>query len=575
MDVYRQFFVDKVSRTFADTLTAFGLARVLADLLERQEPSRGNVLITDRGSYFHLTCSPPLEHATVETLAVARISPIPAIRTEKNAASLPEDIPALDYAADRERVNLYYAARKAGAENLPPLPSYWEIERAINPGALSGYNRMVVDWWRLEALQSAALELLLALHSATPNDYAAALAGWKQLGAPKDIKAETTCLQLYNPDQGKGQNKSKADGLSIGNIPNFWLVEWLKAVGFYEAALTRTVRGAKDRKTFVLAPRELALSTSGAVMSDFRASMSAETSTKFDILAALRYTQRLLEHAQREESLVLRLLRRQSPKHIVAGFDTAFYKDLGNAAATMNMSFIALPGWVQVTSRDDLNVYTDPDRGVLTELEKVARQFDESHSDAFTLLQHLRDFISGDDLAAFFRFTNAFAGYYISQREQNRYAYPLSTEFIERLIMSTEKPLSRILETPGFQNIAYAIRQSTVTAQYRKKQGDRKYDVRYGLGQELARKARYPEAFIAALSDFLHKYNAENAQVMETRPKPYRRSVKTSDIDDIIWLIDEYGSETVANLLIAYGYARVPRDEDESTEQAENQEETA
>ena len=575
MDVYRQFFVDKVSRTFADTLAAFGLARVLADLLERQEPSRGDVLITDRGSYFQLTCSPPLEHATVETLAVARISPIPAIRTEKNAASLPEDIPALDYAADRERVNLYYAARKAGAENLPPLPSYWEIERAINPGALSGYNRMVVDWWRLEALQSAALELLLALHSATPNDYAAALEGWKQLGAPKDIKAETTCLQLYNPDQGKGQNKSKADGLSIGNIPNFWLVEWLKAVGFYEAALTRTVRGAKDRKTFVLAPRELALSTSGAVMSDFRASMSAETSTKFDILAALRYTQRLLEHAQREESLVLRLLRRQSPKHIVAGFDTAFYKDLGNAAATMNMSFIALPGWVQVTSRDDLNVYTDPDRGVLTELEKVARQFDESHSDAFTLLQHLRDFISGDDLAAFFRFTNAFAGYYISQREQNRYAYPLSTEFIERLIMSTEKPLSRILETPGFQNIAYAIRQSTVTAQYRKKQGDRKYDVRYGLGQELARKARYPEAFIAALSDFLHKYNAENAQVMETRPKPYRRSVKTSDIDDIIWLIDEYGSETVANLLIAYGYARVPRDEDESTEQAENQEETA
>lgn len=84
--------------------------------------------------------------------------------------------------------------------------------------------------------------------------------------------------------------------------------------------------------------------------------------------------------------------------------------------------------------------------------------------------------------------------------------------------------------------------------------------MRYGLGQELARKARYRQEFIAALSDFLHKYNAENAQVMATRPKPYRRAIQTSDIDEIVQLIDEYGSETVANMLIAYGYARASRD---------------
>lgn len=109
-----------------------------------------------------------------------------------------------------------------------------------------------------------------------------------------------------------------------------------------------------------------------------------------------------------------------------------------------------------------------------------------------------------------------------------------------------------------------------MTAQYRKKQGDRRYDVRYGLGQELARKARYPAQFITALSDFLHKYNAENAQVMETRGGPYRRSIKTSDIEEIVTLIEEFGSETVANLLIAYGYARVPR-EDEAPEEVETE----
>lgn len=143
--------------------------------------------------------------------------------------------------------------------------------------------------------------------------------------------------------------------------------------------------------------------------------------------------------------------------------------------------------------------------------------------------------------------------------------------------MNAEPKLSEILDKdkhPGFHNIAYAIRQSTVVAQYRKQQGDRRYDVRYGLGQELARKANYPDDFIAALCDFLHKYNAENAQVMETRSGPYRRSIQTSDIDDIVALIDRYSSALIANMLIAYGYARSQR-EGGPTEPAPEEEELA
>ena len=126
--------------------------------------------------------------------------------------------------------------------------------------------------------------------------------------------------------------------------------------------------------------------------------------------------------------------------------------------------------------------------------------------------------------------------------------------------MNAEPELSAILEMPGFQNVAYAIRQSTVVAQYRKGQGDRRYDVRYGLGLDLTRKANYPAEFIAALSDFLHKYNAENAQVMENRPGPYRRSIQTADIDDVVALVDKYGAPLICHLLVAYGYARSPRE---------------
>lgn len=570
MAEYQTFYVDKLNRTFADNLIAAGLARLVDDLLARQEQGdTHDVIIKDCGTYYQLTCKPALQRDTVEQLDV-RLCPVRPIRTGKNAASLPNDIPYLDYEASRAKVDEYWAARKKGVtdENLPTLPEHWDILRAINPAALPGYNSLALDWWRLGQHQPDALLLLFDLYAAIPNDYAGAIEAWKQLDKEHGwgIKPEATRLQIYNPDQGKGQNKTKADGLSVGNLSGFWLAEWLKALGFYQVGITRLVRGAKDRKTFVVSPRELAQYDSQAVMSRFLSTVSSETSIKFDILAAVRYTRALLDHFSSEETLIQRLLGRQNvQKRLVAGFDTAFYKDLGNAVATMNVSFIRLPGWIIVDSRDDIALYNDPDRGLLVQLERLVRQFDESHSDAFTLLHHLRDFVSGDDLAAFFRFTNAFPTYYMGRQEQGQYAYPLSTLFVERLVMSTEKRLTPILESEGFQNIAYAIRQSTVTAQYRKRQGDRRYDVRYGLGQELARKALYPDAFIAALSDFLHKYNAENAQVMETRSGPYRRSVKTSDIDEIVRLIDDYGSETVANLLVAYGYARVPREEGEDT----------
>ena len=101
-------------------------------------------------------------------------------------------------------------------------------------------------------------------------------------------------------------------------------------------------------------------------------------------------------------------------------------------------------------------------------------------------------------------------------------------------------------------------------AQYRKTQGDRRYDVRYGLGTELARKANYGDEFVTALNEFLAKYNAENAQVMERRAGPYRKSVRTDDIDEIVALVDEYGAPLICHLLIAYGYARSPRGEEEN-----------
>jgi hypothetical protein len=491
----------------------------------------------------------------------------------------------VDYEVERDKRAEFFELRKrlskeaqtalGRQENHPELEILrgkyphpdWDVFRAINPAALTGYNTLMTYWWTIQDALPEVLALLRDFFAQTPNDLDAAVAAWKKLDKAQGwgIKTERTAAQVYNPSRGKGQNRAKADKLSMGNVNGFWLVEWLKAVGFYHAALTKQLRGVKDRKTYVLAVAEIDLGESDKIMRAFRGRMArAETAIRSDVLASIRYTQAMLDFTSQREgaSLKARLFKHRRPSRVVSGFYSAFYKDLGNAVATMNLSFIGLPGWIQVGGESDVGNALD----VLAEHEGIVRQFDESHGDDYNLLLRYRDFLSGNDLRPFFEFTTAYSGYLISQKERRGgYVPQFTTINLRRLIMNSQEGprLSKILETQGFQNIAYAIRQATVTAQYRKQQGDRRYDVRYGLGQKLARKATYRQEFIAELADFLAKYNAENAQVMEKRPGPYRRSIRTSDIDDIVALIDEFGdSRLICNLLVAYGYARVPRADD-------------
>src|SRR5205823_9496416 len=145
------------------------------------------------------------------------------------------------------------------------------------------------------------------------------------------------------------------------------------------------------------------------------------------------------------------------------------------------------------------------------------------------------------------------------EKNAKRWLRQLSTTGLEQIIEMTSttqtQPLSRITSNPGFQRIAYAIRQSTVIAQYRRSQEkDRTYEVRYGLGQELAREARYPEKFINALSDFLMNYLTETAREEEKlanklggritpeqrRQRKLRGTVAISDINEIIALMGDF-----------------------------------
>jgi hypothetical protein len=569
-----QFYVDKANATLADSLIAFGLANIVNELLQAQigDDDLPHIRILDEGGYYALDCDPTLETATVEQFT-GRIEPAPLIITVKNHDQLADVdyLNRVDYEAKKLQRNIFLefmskmgkAVTQVPSDQRPPEPdSDWDIYRAINPAALPGYNNLLMAWAKTRPAQAEVLWIILELFSTTPNYIVRATKAWKVLDKKYgwEISAAATTLQLYNPDQGKGQNQAKADALSMRNVRNFWLLEFLKAVGLYHAGITRTLRGVKDRKSYVIAPKEIDYAESGGVLQNFKTlTQVGRPSITSDIMAAVNYVRAMLQYAAERQSFSLKLFNAKKPRNLVTGFYTAFYKDLGNAVAAMNLSFIALPAWIEI--RDDHD--TQRTREALDEIERLTWTIDETHSDGYRLLNALRDFLSGGDLNQLFDFTSAYTGYYMGRRERNHFAHQLSADLVRSVAVGTEEKLAPIFENEGFKNVAYAIRQSTVTAQYRKKQQDRRYDVRYGLGQELARKSRYPDEFVTALADFVHKYNAENAQVAERfqamgrEGASFRRNVKTSDIEAVVKLVDTYGAPLIANLLIAYGYARV------------------
>jgi hypothetical protein len=578
------YFVDKTTDTFADTLLAYGVAALLDKLL-RDNSGAATVRVRDAGAVFAIALEKPIQ-AGFEN--VDWFCDLPFIETKKQKPPNNWSGMTVDYATTKDKRSEYFAARKqlpaearrpgATPDEHPalaalpalPRPDDWDILAQINQmQSISAYAQVLEAWFECRACFPDLLRLLLRLFAATPNDEAQATADWKTIAKKHGLKAtETrTPVQVLNPAMGKGVNRTKADGANhLGNPDSFWPLEFLKFWGMRLDGIPRVVqspqpgggRGPRDRKTYVLHPKNISLDTHRRVYHDFNEKMWATTAVKMDVVTALRYTDIFLE--QWLAGQLPDVNWGTEPGDHVTGLTTAFYKDMGSAVALLNLSEVALPHWMRVENADDGRLY----REILEEHRRIVTSLKERNADEYRLLSTYRNFLSGHDLAAFFEFTGAYCALLMSKLERGEWAPRFQTSNLEVLIMGHDRKLKPILDTPGFQNIATAIRRSTVTPQYFKAKGQsRLYDIRYGLGTELLRQAAYPDRFSQALGEFMHAYNQENAQINErfkNKPPVRRANITTDDIDQVVTLIDEYGAQTVGNLLVAYGYAREPRE---------------
>lgn len=573
------YYLDKSTDTLADTEAAYGLAVILSRIIPAE--AEMDVRLKDDGSHYSVILERPIEPEWVENAPFFLDVPYILTDKQKQKGGYPADIPEwVDYELEKQIRANYFEMRKTlpkealrpGAtpdqfpelKMLKPPARDWSIWAKVNQmSALSAYNGMIEAWYEGKRCFAGYLKLILHMCATMPNDIEGTLAAWKKLAKAHGLtaSAQAAATQVYNPATGKGANRPKADALSIGGQKNFWLQEYLKLVGMRYAGLPRVVSGSKDRKTYVLLPKNIKLTTNNKVFRVFQDSFWAYSAIKMDIMAALKFTHIFLEQWQQGQLSEIDEMFGIQPGDYIQGLAMVFYKDMGSAHAVLNQSILNLPRWMpQVTTKPEALTFIE----VLVEHEAIIRNFKEEHSLDYEMLRSYRDFLSSGKLHDFLAFTGQYSSYLTHEFEKKEKYSPkqFHTHNLEVLIVSHDKKLKPILDNEGFQRIAAAIRHSTVAAQYyRYKKNEKLYDIRYGLGQDLIRKGRYPQEFTKALSEFLAKYSHENAMVEEQANKRgqkirMRPHIQPTDIDEIIGLIDNYNdSELVCNLLVAYGYA--------------------
>lgn len=590
-----EYYIDKTTDTFADVLLAFGVGEMLHHVQQEQLGTTG-LRIRDDGGHFTIRLAAPLQPGGENTTWFSMLEFVET-KSKKQPDGWPGGV--VDYEAERVKNSTYFeklkqlppAARRPGAsvdefpmlaQLKPPRPD-WPIISQINQmGAIGAYAGVLEGWRECQACFPDVLRLLLGLFAQTPNDEAAATAAWKRLAKQHKLKTSecTTPVQVLNPAMGKGINRIKADGADkLGNPESFWLLELLKFVGLFQAGVPRVVKAAKggggkgprDRKTYVLHPCNIEYRVHKSVYRQFSDTLWEATAIKMDILAALRYTDVFL--AQWMEGQAADPEWGEEPGNHVRGLATAFYKDLGSAVALLNLSEIALPRWMRVRTKEEGATYHE----LIDEHRQVVTSLDEGKAEGYQLLGAYRNFISGHDLRAFFEFTGAYSALLMSRMERGEWASRFLITHLEVLVTAHDNKLAPIIENSGFQRIATALRRSTVTPQfYKAKKLPYPYEVRYGLGTDLLRQAAYPDRFVQALSAFVFAYNQEASQVFERfqgKPPIQRSRVTTEDLAEVVSLIDQFGSQTVANLLVAFGYARSPKDAEQTHDEKDEQNE--
>lgn len=580
--MYQKFYIHKYAGTYADTLEAYGLGNLLKRVV-----SDNNITIFDRGAYFEINLEDEFELQQIKKMEFKNF--IPFIMKDANSGNELHDIARVNYSEERSKKKEAQLLKQEVYKNYNKTEQKKEKQEKLDGIDKNNPYDEKIDIYAQLTTANNYVGFLKIFHNFYQNkeyykelvldifDYYSRFSPsdeikfrFKQLQKEKKLNAfedEITAIQLYNPNQGRGLNKSKANGLNGFNFKSLWIVETMKLLGTVgtsngsnSAMICQLVKvgSSYDLKIAVPVFKSTTLNNKDIIFNSFKANLKGNTPIAIDILNILNLTKKVIENS--EEYKTSKIKSRTVVKEIVSGLQNVYQKDLGNNRAVVNISFSNTPDFVEYESKLEADDWIE----ILDNQIAIIGKINEQQSDATLGLLTYRNFIGSSRETAlnhFSKFSYWYASYLMHQLSKNNKLKSFKTEHLDKLYKKMKPKLSEIISNEGFKAVALAIRNSTVRLQRMPKDA-RLFEIRYGFVQDLQNSSRKMKDFLDFIGEFVTKYNADTAKYIENKLKKqpkigvHRAFIKQEELDEFYALCeDDSNSSVIASLLSSYGFA--------------------
>jgi hypothetical protein len=575
LSIFKQF------GTYTDLFLLLGLARIAA-LTQLQLSQYSDVQLIDTGVMYRIQLRDAISPTEIlQKLEFEHLfDPVKSDKTEA-LADLPwEQVRYFDAVHHREIRNCWrdYQRQKSklnlAAEDAPPKPDPRTQNAVILTQMRHELNKHNKLWQESQLLKDDFSGLVAAIFQAfngtEPERSGSAIATYFKQFTGKSLPKSVSATQLFIPTAVQGVNRRKADSNIVDSgATESWVILWLIAAGLFHYGISERIKVSDrqyDWRVVALAPKEISLFHYSSVLDKLRR-FNPPSGTygiaRFDAETVLNFSLELLTyHSAKDNKTTIRQRGRgRSIKQFVNGLIGTHFGSKGQVHGVKELFNLGLPDWIRPSTYDEVIDY----QMVLQEHLKVVKAL-SGEKDAGELLSAYRDFITSSDLGQFFRFQVRYADFATKQL-----IFPLlSHSGLEIMLQSFDKPdqtwsITEITQNRGFQRIARAINSATLYAgKIKTKAGtlELEWQRTYGLAQRLSNHADSKKDFIAELMAFLTSYENENLRLSEklqAEGKTLRRVwVTHEDLEAFLPLLDDkrFSCNLVANLLLAYGYAK-------------------
>ena len=567
---YKEFFVEKSSGTYSEMLEAYGLAKLLEQIMD----FGAEIRIENIGLGYRITPKREISQERIDSLNYTQV--IPFIK-EKIDTPIPISGQGkyFDYPSQKAERDRYKALREEiskdkseqkkeklkalvllqSSEFGKNLDSEYDVYREIVGNPYTAFEKLYFNFEKNKEEYKILITEILNYYFNKKSEK-----------RTFKIDEKVTSQQLYSPNQGKGLNRTKADGLAMGNEDGMWIPETMKILGAlnFMSCQTLKVGSSYDMKIFVPEFNDITISKASTIIKEFKRHLKSVDPIKLDILNILNFTLTFIRNTEGYQGKV---------KNTVSGLFMVYQKSLGQFVKSVtNISFIETPEFVDCNDKADAKKWLE----ILNDQIKIVQSIKEQGDSIQGLLAY-RNFLGSSNLYSFFKFSNWYSVYLMQALDnQKYYVKPFKVEilnlFYEMMDKNNELKLGDIIKNEGFLAVANAIRKSTVTLQYTPKD-QRKFDIRYGMAQEIQNKSKSKSDLATFIGEFIATYNAQTARQMEKTGKALRKNVKASELIDFYELLDKAdSSRLVGALLGSYGFALIAKEIKDDDDNSDNEE---